>query len=364
MSTDPRHRRQAQQLSLIAHQAARLHTLLREAYTAIELTLPDGYPSGGGEPVSGGDIGNPTLGAVLEHERVLESIEDHGADEARRVGLAAVDTSLAVAVNALREVHAELTQITARLHAGHEAQRTNMAECQACERTVANTPKDRLPLRLLHGVPQGVGPRRPPRPCRLRADPAWTRHHARARGAHVRCRSRRPSRSMARPCACPPTWPSSSTSSSSPRRPTSHASTPPPSNGPREMSPHRCLMSPRNGAKIARSSAVCLRATAVVVPRSLRCQQILDTRDSGDSGSSRESSSATAACATCVIGPAPRQRTMSSHTRTAAASTTPTSRRRIASATRSVVTAASAGPATRSPGGSQPRSRTRALGTG
>lgn len=144
MSTDPRHRRQAQQLSLIAHQAARLHTLLREAYTAIELTLPDGYPSGGGEPVSGGDIGNPTLGAVLEHERVLESIEDHGADEARRVGLAAVDTSLAVAVNALREVHAELTQITARLHAGHEAQRTNMAECQACERTVANTPKDRL----------------------------------------------------------------------------------------------------------------------------------------------------------------------------------------------------------------------------
>lgn len=144
MSTDPRHRRQTQQLSLIALQAARLPTLLCEAYTAIELTLPDGYPTGGGEPVSGGDIGNPTLGAVLEHERVLESVEDHGADEARRVGLAAVDTSLAVAVHALTEVHTELSQITARLHAGHAAQRTNMADCAACERIVANTPNDRL----------------------------------------------------------------------------------------------------------------------------------------------------------------------------------------------------------------------------
>ena len=144
MTTDPRHRRQSQQLSLIALQAARLPTLLREAYTAIELTLPDGYPAGGSEPVSGGDISNPTLGAVLQREGVLECVEDHSADEARRVGLAAVDTSLAVAISALREAHAELTQIAARLHAGHEGQRTNMADCAACERPVANTPTDRL----------------------------------------------------------------------------------------------------------------------------------------------------------------------------------------------------------------------------
>ncbi len=98
--TDPRHRRQTQQLALIALQAARLPTLLSEAYTAIELTLPDGYPAGGGEPVSGGDTNNPTLGAVLQRERALESVEDHTGDEARRVGLAAVDTSLAVSISA------------------------------------------------------------------------------------------------------------------------------------------------------------------------------------------------------------------------------------------------------------------------
>lgn len=142
--TDPRQRRQLQQLNTIAHQAARLTGLLGEAYTAIGLTLPDGYPSGGSEPVSGGDIGNPTLGAVLERERTLESVEDRHSDEARRVGLAAVDTSLNVAVLAMREAHAELTQITARLHRGQEQQRTNMADCQACERPVANTPNDRL----------------------------------------------------------------------------------------------------------------------------------------------------------------------------------------------------------------------------
>jgi hypothetical protein len=144
MTTDHRHRRQNQQLTLISLQATRLTGLLAQAYTAIELTLPDGYPTGGSEPVSGGDIGNPTLGAVLERERTLECVEDPGGDEARRVGLAAVDTSLTVAVRALREAHQELTQITARLHAGKVGERTNMADCAACERPVANTPNDRL----------------------------------------------------------------------------------------------------------------------------------------------------------------------------------------------------------------------------
>lgn len=141
---DQRHRRQNHQLGVITLQAAQLTGLLAQAYTAIELTLPDGYPAGGTEPVSGGDIGNPTLGAVLQREHVLESREDRDGDEARRVGLAAVDTSLTVAVRALREAHQELTQITARLHAGKVGERTNMADCAACERPVANTPNDRL----------------------------------------------------------------------------------------------------------------------------------------------------------------------------------------------------------------------------
>lgn len=144
MNQDMRKRRQLQQLSAISLEATRLSSLITQAYTAIELTLPDGYPSGGGEPVSGGDTSNPTLSAVLQHERVCESVEDRDNDEARRVGLAAVDASLAVAVHALRETHAALTQLTARLHQGHAQQRTNMADCEACGRSVANTPNDRL----------------------------------------------------------------------------------------------------------------------------------------------------------------------------------------------------------------------------
>lgn len=144
MNQQIRKRRQLQQLATISLEAGRLTSLITEAYTAIELTLPDGYPSGGGEPVSGGDTSNPTLSAVLQHERVCESIEDRDNDEARRVGLAAVDASLTAAVHALRETHAALSQLTARLHTGRPEQRTNIADCEACGRTVANTPNDRL----------------------------------------------------------------------------------------------------------------------------------------------------------------------------------------------------------------------------
>lgn len=140
--TTPRHRRQHQRLATIALQANRLTSLLAEAHTAAELTLRDGYPGGGTEPVSGGDTSNPTLGAVLEHEHVLESRE--GDTEARVVGFAAVDTSLTVIESALREIHAELSTITTRMHAGREERRTNMEACAACERLVANTPNDRL----------------------------------------------------------------------------------------------------------------------------------------------------------------------------------------------------------------------------
>ena len=143
--TDPRQRRQEQQLTLIAMQATRLPSMLHAAWEATELTLPDGYPTGGnGEHVAGGDVPRPTEHAVLERERVLESVEDHHNDEARIVGLASVDASLRVAVQALREVHDALSQLTARLHHGQAEQRTNMADCSACERPVANTPVDRI----------------------------------------------------------------------------------------------------------------------------------------------------------------------------------------------------------------------------
>jgi hypothetical protein len=142
--TNLRHRRQQQQLTLIALEATRLPTLLAQAHDAIALTLPDGYPAGGGEPVSGGDVSNPTLHAVIERERNLESVEDRQSDAARIVGLAAVDTALTDAIASLRDAHHALTQLVARLHVGQPTQRTNMADCTACGRTVANTPADRL----------------------------------------------------------------------------------------------------------------------------------------------------------------------------------------------------------------------------
>lgn len=140
--THVRRRRQERNLALIALQASRLSGTLAQAYSAVELTLPDGYPSGRGEPISGGDTSNPVLEAILTHEAHLESVE--GDDEARLVGLAAVDTSLTVALAALGEAHAELSRLAARLHGGKALERSNIVDCEACGRSVANTPNDRL----------------------------------------------------------------------------------------------------------------------------------------------------------------------------------------------------------------------------
>lgn len=139
------HTVRAQRIRRLADHVERILSLHREAIEAIELTLPDGSGRGAGlEPVSGGDTSRPVEGVVLERERVLDSIEDDTELEARRVGLAAVDTSLAVIEHALGEIRTELSRLAARALAGVERQRTNMVDCAACERPVAQTPTDRL----------------------------------------------------------------------------------------------------------------------------------------------------------------------------------------------------------------------------
>lgn len=143
MTTTHARRRREQRLAVIALQLPRITSLLAKAQDAAQLTLPDGYGSGGGlEPVSGGGTSRPVEAAILERERILESRE--GDDEARRVGLAAVDTSLTVIEAALREIQTELTAVAARAHDGLERQRTNMADCEACGRCVAQTTTDRI----------------------------------------------------------------------------------------------------------------------------------------------------------------------------------------------------------------------------
>jgi len=140
--TNPRQRRQLRRLATLTLELGRVSSLLVKAYQAAELTLPDGYPAGGGETVSGGDISNPTLGAVIQRERTLESTDANG--EFRVVGLAAVDQSLATIELAVRDMADALSTVAARIHKGAVKERTNMAECAACGRTVSRTPDDRL----------------------------------------------------------------------------------------------------------------------------------------------------------------------------------------------------------------------------
>lgn len=143
MTTPARQRRRHQRLAVIALQIPRIESLLTKAHQAAALTLPDGTVGGSGlEPVSGGGTSRPVEAAILERERILDSRE--GDHEAQRVGLAAVDTSLSVIEHALREIQTELTTLAARAHHGIERQRTNMVDCEACGRCVAQTVTDRI----------------------------------------------------------------------------------------------------------------------------------------------------------------------------------------------------------------------------
>lgn len=145
MTTPARQRRRHQRLATIALQIPRIENLLTKAHQAAALTLPDGHPTGAGlEPVSGGGTSKPVEAAVLAREHVLDSRWRDGDPEATTTGLTAVDTSLAVIEHALREIQTELTNLAARAHDGIERQRTNMTDCEACGRCVAQTPTDRI----------------------------------------------------------------------------------------------------------------------------------------------------------------------------------------------------------------------------
>lgn len=137
-----RHRRQLETIDRHIRQLERLKTLAGHAWHACELTLPDGYPGGGTERTSGGDTSRPTEASYLAIEGRIESRE--GDDEARRVGMAAVENSLAVIGGAITQIHAELSILAAPLTRTDPPKRTNMVDCQACDRPVANTPDDRL----------------------------------------------------------------------------------------------------------------------------------------------------------------------------------------------------------------------------
>lgn len=178
-----RHRRQLETIDRHIRQLERLKTLAAHAWHACELTNPDGYPGGGTERTSGGDTSRPTEASYLAIEGRIESklrrvqaVDDDGKpvtrevpvfdddgrpvldeegervtrtepvfeDEARRVGMAAVENSLAVIGGAITEAHAELSILAAPLTRRDPPKRTNMVDCEACDRPVANTPDDRL----------------------------------------------------------------------------------------------------------------------------------------------------------------------------------------------------------------------------
>jgi hypothetical protein len=137
-----RHRRQADTIDRNMRELDKVKRLLAQAWHACDLTLPDGYPTGGNEPVSGGDTSRPTEHAVIATEGRIESRLVDG--EAHHVGMAAVDTSLRVINRAIAEIHGELSVLIAPLTRTDPPTRTNITECRACERPVTNTPDDRL----------------------------------------------------------------------------------------------------------------------------------------------------------------------------------------------------------------------------
>lgn len=106
--TFQRFRRLHQALGDIINDAMKAQAQIPAAYTAASVTLPDGYPTGHGEPVSGGDVSNPTLGVIVAREGALDVRYDRRTDDYIRTGLTACDTSALVARRALDEIRIEL----------------------------------------------------------------------------------------------------------------------------------------------------------------------------------------------------------------------------------------------------------------
>jgi hypothetical protein len=141
-----RETRQKARTAAIAHRADRLPLRLARAWYAANLALPDGFPSGTGENVSGGGISRPVENAVIAREHTLDSTIRNidGTDIRIPRGMTVVDEQLRVIEAAFTMIELELSQIEAPLTRKDAPARTNISECEACGRTVAGTPTDRL----------------------------------------------------------------------------------------------------------------------------------------------------------------------------------------------------------------------------
>lgn len=129
---------------------------ISSAHRAVELMQPDGYPSGGGEQVSGGGVGRPVEAAVLGREGLSDSrlrtemVRDHETGQLVEVevlhvrGLRSIDDALRAAEESIGALEVAASQMVAPLVEKDPPPRTNLTECEACGRTVAGTPEDRL----------------------------------------------------------------------------------------------------------------------------------------------------------------------------------------------------------------------------
>lgn len=126
------YRARATRLQEHAASIVALQQLLVDAHTAAAVLLSAGSGEAS-ERVSGGDTSNPVLDRVFARAWV----QTHLADVDQHV------VDMAASVIAAQRV---LTQLAAagRRSSGSEAPpRTNMVDCQACQRTITMTPDDR-----------------------------------------------------------------------------------------------------------------------------------------------------------------------------------------------------------------------------
>lgn len=141
-----RETRQKARVAAIAHRADRLTLRLARAWYAANLALPDGFPSGTGENVSGGGTSRPVENAVIAREHTLDSTLRNigGVETCIPRGMTVVDDQLRIIEAAFTMIESALSQIEAPLTRTDPPARTNISECEACGRTVAGTPTDRL----------------------------------------------------------------------------------------------------------------------------------------------------------------------------------------------------------------------------
>lgn len=152
-----REARQKARVTALMHRLEAAPRRITAGWCAAEILMPDGYPSGGGEQVSGGGVGRPVEAAVLAREGLSDSrLQTKQVPDPERPGhyievevlhtrgMRVVDDALREMEQALGRLESALTQIVAPLVEKDPPARSNMTECEACGRTVAGTPQDRL----------------------------------------------------------------------------------------------------------------------------------------------------------------------------------------------------------------------------